>query len=125
MILEQAEFQTAIPATDFDRARSFYEGKLGFKPESIMDAGLTYRFGKGTSVFLHPSSSAGADFTLGGWYVPDLPAAMEELRALGVEFEEYDLPGLKTIDGIADLGQGLSAWFKDSEGNILVVASPK
>ncbi len=125
MILEESEFQAAIPATDYERARAFYEGKLGFKPESIMDAGLTYRLGKGSAFFLHPSASAGAEFTLGGWYVPDLPAAVAELRALGIEFEEYDIPGVKTVDGIADLGQGYAAWFKDSEGNILVVSSPK
>jgi catechol 2,3-dioxygenase-like lactoylglutathione lyase family enzyme len=122
MILEDAEFQATIPATDLDRARNFYEQKLGLTPESVMEAGLIYRFGKGTGAFLYPSSTAGAGHTIGGWYVDDLPAAVAELRDLGIVFEEYDYPELKTVDGIADLGSELAAWFKDSEGNILAVS---
>jgi predicted enzyme related to lactoylglutathione lyase len=125
MILEEAEFQATIPATDLERARAFYEQKLGFTPESVMEAGLIYRFGKGTGAFLYPSSTAGAGHTVGSWFVSDLPAAVEALRARGIEFEEYDFPGLKTVDGIADLGSELSAWFKDSEGNILAVSHLK
>jgi extradiol dioxygenase family protein len=122
MILENAEFQATIPATDLARARNFYEEKLGLSPERVMQAGIIYRFGKETSFFLYPSATAGAGHTLGGWIVEDLHAAVQELRDLGIEFEEYDFPGLKTIDGIADLGSELAAWFRDSEGNILAVS---
>lgn len=125
MILEEAEFQATIPATDLARARRFYEEKLGFSPEQVMVAGVIYRCGKGTGFFLYPSGVAGAGHTLGGWYVDDLQAAVRELRGLGIEFEEYDYPNLKTEDGIADLGSELAAWFKDSEGNILAVSHLK
>jgi catechol 2,3-dioxygenase-like lactoylglutathione lyase family enzyme len=125
VILEGAEFQATIPAVDIDRARQFYEGTLGLAPERVMDAGIIYRFGGGTAFFLYPGSTAGAGHTVGSWFVDDLPAAVAELRALGVEFEEYDMPGLKTEGAIADLGDELASWFKDSEGNILSVSHLK
>ena len=57
-----------------------------------------------------------------GLRVPDARAAVAELRSRGVVFEEYDFPGLKTVDGIADIGDGnVAAWFKDSEDNIIGV----
>ena len=125
MILEGAEFQGTIPATDLDRARSFYEEKLGFTPEHVLDVGVIYRFGKGTGFFLYPSGKAGAGHTLGSWFVDDIESAVRELGALGIQFEEYDYPDVKTVDGVADLGAELAAWFKDSEGNILAVSHLK
>lgn len=125
MVLEHSEFQAVIPATDLDRARRFYEETLGFTPDSVMEAGVLYRFGTGTAFFLYPSSTSGAGNTVGGWMVDDLEGAMTELRGRGIEFEEYDYPNLKTVDGVADLGSEQSAWFKDSEGNLLAVARLK
>lgn len=125
MILEDAEFQATIPATDLDKARHFYEDKLGLSPERVLDVGIVYRFGKGTGFFLYPSQTAGAGHTLGSWFVEDLESAVKELRACGIEFEDYDYPDLKTVDGIADLGPELAAWFKDSEGNFLAVSHLK
>jgi len=125
MILEEAEFQATIPATDLDRARHFYENKLGLTPERVLDVGIIYRSGKGTRFFLYPSRTAGAGHTVGSWFVEDIQSAVQELRARGIEFEEYDFPNLKTVDDIADLGSELAAWFKDSEGNILAVSHLK
>jgi len=125
MILEEAEFQATIPATNLDRARHFYEHKLGLFPERVLDVGIIYRFGEGSGFFLYPSRTAGAGHTLGSWFVEDIKSAVQELRALGVEFEEYDYPDLKTVDSIADLGSELAAWFKDSEGNVLAVSHLK
>jgi hypothetical protein len=67
-----------------------------------------------------------------GFEVTDLRAAVAVLRARGLVFEEYDLPGLKTVDGVAEIagnypskGRGeLAAWFKDSEGNVLGMGQP-
>jgi len=125
MILEEMEFQATIPATDLKRARLFYEERLGLSPERVLDVGIVYRFGKGTGFFLYPSQTAGAGHTLGSWFVEDLESAVKELRARGIEFEDYDYPDLKTVDGIADLGAELAAWFKDSEGNVLAVSHLK
>ncbi|MFF6772912.1 hypothetical protein ACFY8W_05045 [Streptomyces sp. NPDC012637] len=72
------------------------------------------------TIYATPSGGQAAH-TLAGWAVTDLDAEMEVLRARGVTFEEYDLPGLVTVDGVAEAGGVRSAWFKDSEGNILAL----
>jgi hypothetical protein len=75
---------------------------------------------KGSQFALYPSAGAGtAQHTIAGWTVGDIEAEVGELRARGVVFEEYDLPNLKTVNGIAALGPNRAAWFRDSEGNIL------
>src|SRR5439155_9711397 len=120
--LGDAEFQATIPAADLGRARKFYEEVLGIRPETEAEAGITYRCGKGSTFFLYPTQYAGTgQHTVGGWYVDDIEEAVAGLRERGVTFEEYDFPGLKTVDGIADLGSERAAWFKDTEGNILSV----
>ncbi len=55
----------------------------------------------------------------GGWQTDDITAEVAELKSRGVVFEEYDMPGLKTVNSIATIGSNRAAWFKDSEGNIL------
>lgn len=115
-------FGATIPAKDLDGTRKFYESVLG--AEIIMEdpAGIIYR--SGDSMFsLYPTEFAGtAQHTLGGFVVKDVEAAVADLRAKGVTFEEYDMPGIKTVNGIADFGGMKGAWFKDPEGNILSVA---
>jgi hypothetical protein len=83
--------------------------------------GIIYRSGDST-FSLYPTEFAGtAQHTLGAFVVRDVQAAVAELRGKGVTFEEYDLPGVKTVDGIAELGGVRGAWFKDPESNILSV----
>lgn len=109
-----------LPASDIDRARKFYEETLGFKAGDETPAGILYRSGN-TRVFLYPSEFAGTGKqTVATWEVDDLRKVVDELRGRGVEFEQYDMPGLKTdANGVAELGPYLGAWFKDSEENIL------
>ena len=112
-----------IPAADFDRAKNWYE-KLGFQPvsEKTDEFGAEYQCGEGTTFGVYPSQFAGTgQQTVMGWEVPDVEAEKKELEGLGVTFEEYDLPGIKTENGIASLGGWKGAWFKDSEGNILAI----
>ncbi len=112
-----------LPASDIERAKRFYADTLGFIPLVETPAWVTYR--TGSTVFqIYPTSSAGsAQHTLAGWVVNDIDEMVETLRGRGVVFEEYDLPGLRTVDGIANLdGVELAAWFKDSEGNILAIS---
>ena len=114
-------FSTTIPAKDLDGTRKFYEGVLGLEVVMENPAGITYRSGDSV-VSLYPTEFAGtAQHTLGGFIVDDVDAAVADLRARGVTFEEYDMPGLKTENGIAELGGERGAWFKDPEGNILSV----
>jgi catechol 2,3-dioxygenase-like lactoylglutathione lyase family enzyme len=112
-----------LPVSDMERAKRFYREKLGLTPLKETEAWVTYRCG--SSLFeLYPTSSAGtAQHTVGTWVVEDLDAAVAGLKGRGVVFEDYDFPGLKTENGIANLSDvERAAWFKDSEGNILAVS---
>ena len=112
-------FGATIPAKDLAGTRKFYEDVLGLKVYREDPAGITYHSGD-SILFLYPTEFAGtAQHTLGGFQVSDIEAAMADLRAKGVTFEEYDMPGLKTVNGVAELGGEKGAWFKDPEGNIL------
>jgi len=118
-------FGATIPAKDLERTRRFYEDTLGAQTVMEDPGGILYR--SGDSLFsLYPTEFAGtAQHTLGAFMVQDVDAAVADLRAKGVTFEEYDLPGVKTVNGIAELGGFRGAWFKDPEGNILsVVQAP-
>lgn len=111
-----------LPAADLDRAKRWYEEKLGLTPVMDMGGAAMYRPG-GTPLLVYHTDNAGtARNTAAGWVVPDLEAVMAELRGRGVTFEEYDLPdGPKTVDGVAAEDGSRSAWFTDSEGNILAL----
>ena len=119
-MLSNLSTYATIAVKDFARAKQFYEQKLGLKPFLDTPAGSMYEVGGGTKFFLFPTSSAGtAQNTVMGFATPDINSEVAELRSRGVVFEEYDFPGLKTVDSIATSDQGSAAWFKDSEGNIL------
>ena len=112
---------TTIPAKDLERTRRFYEDVLDAQVVMEDPGGIIYR--SGDSYFsLYPTEFAGtAQHTLAAFMVRDVEAAVAQLRGKGVTFEDYDLPGLKTVNGIADLDGTKGAWFKDPEGNILSV----
>jgi catechol 2,3-dioxygenase-like lactoylglutathione lyase family enzyme len=114
-------FGATIPAKDLEGTRRFYEDVLGLQVIQDDPAGIVYRSGDST-VMLYPTEFAGtAQHTLGTFLVGDVGAAVADLRSKGITFEEYDMPGLKTEGGIAELGGVKSAWFKDPEGNILAL----
>jgi catechol 2,3-dioxygenase-like lactoylglutathione lyase family enzyme len=114
-------FGATIPAKDLEGTRKFYESVLGLEVVQEDPAGITYRSGD-SFLSLYPTEFAGtAQHTLGGFIVKDAVAAAAELRAKGVTFEEYDMPGIKTENGIAEMGGVKGAWFKDPEGNILSI----
>jgi len=119
--LSTAPAATTLPAEDLKRARSFYEEKLGLDTETRddMPEGLFVRAGKGSLIFLYQRGRATAENTAVTFEVDDLEGTVSELRSRGVQFEEYDFPGLKTVNSIAARDADKAAWFKDSEGNIL------
>jgi len=111
-----------IPARDLARARAWYADKLGLTTGQEEPEALLYRSGEDRLFLLFSSPGAGtAQHQLAAWVVEDLEAEVAELRGRGVEFEEYDQPGLRTVDGIAVTPVGKAAWFKDSEGNMLTL----
>jgi catechol 2,3-dioxygenase-like lactoylglutathione lyase family enzyme len=118
---------TRLPAQDLERARAWYADKLGLRPVEEREGGLKYRCG-GTVFALFASAGApSGQHTQMAWTVDDIDAAVAELRARGVVFEDYDMGGLVTVDGVAEIegtypsaGVGeRAAWFYDSEGNLI------
>jgi catechol 2,3-dioxygenase-like lactoylglutathione lyase family enzyme len=110
---------TTLPAVDMARARSFYSEKLGLEPVSELPGGNLYETGGGTFVVFPGSTPSAGAFTQMGFTVDDIEAEVAELRARGVEFESYDMPNFDRETGIFSPGPVRSAWFKDSEGNLI------
>jgi catechol 2,3-dioxygenase-like lactoylglutathione lyase family enzyme len=111
-----------LPATDVARARAFYEHTLGFRPSEEVAGGVVYKFADGTACVLYPTDNAGTNrASQAFWQVSDVAREVADLKARGVSFEEYDEPGMKTVNAIATAGGAKTAWFKDTEGNILAI----
>src|SRR3954451_288722 len=117
---ESASVVMRLPAQDLARARGFYSLMLGLEPAEERPGGLLYRCASGEPALFESSGAASGAFTQVAWQVDDI-AAVKTLRARGVVFEEYDVPGLITVDGIAEVesnypskGTGeRAAWFRD------------
>jgi len=121
-MLQDSPMFAYIPAKDVSRARKFYEEKLGFRPRREEGGGVVYEFRDHTACFLYPTPNAGTSrASQAFWQVDDVAREVTELKARGVKFEEYDMPGMKTENSIATAGGAKAAWFKDTEGNILAV----
>lgn len=121
--LSTAPVNTVLPAIDIARAERFYAETLGLEVESGQVPGyFTVHAGSGTSILVYEREGTKAEHTVAGFTVKDVPAIVIELRERGVVFEEFDMPGLKTVDGVAMQGPSKSAWFKDSEGNIIAIS---
>lgn len=121
-MLQQSPIYAYIPAKNLARAREFYEQKLGFTPKNVRDDGVLYEFANGTRCFLYPTPNAGTSkASQAFWEVADVEREVADLKQRGVTFEEYDMPGLKTVNGVATGGGAKAAWFKDTEGNIMAV----
>jgi predicted enzyme related to lactoylglutathione lyase len=112
-----------IAVTDVTGAKGFYEGKLGLNPTSNdTDGGTTYACADGTALHVYhsPAGAGVSTATQVGWITDDIDASVDELAANGVEVEQYDTEQLKTDSkGIAAMGDGRAAWFKDPDGNVL------
>jgi catechol 2,3-dioxygenase-like lactoylglutathione lyase family enzyme len=131
-MLRHGKVASRLPAQDLDRARAFYAEKLGLEPVEEREGGLRYVGAQGEFGLFASAGAASGDHTQMGWEVDDIEATVRDLRGRGVVFEEYELPGLTTVDGIADIegnypskGRGeRGAWFRDSEGNVLGIGQP-
>jgi len=121
-MLQDSPMYAYIPATNVARARKFYEEKVGLKPGREIAGGVVYEFANGTACFLYPTKNAGTNkASQAFWQVADIEREVAELKARGVTFEEYDLPGMKTHNGIGVAGGAKNAWFTDTEGNIMAL----
>jgi catechol 2,3-dioxygenase-like lactoylglutathione lyase family enzyme len=132
-MLKDGKIAARIPVQDLQRARLFYAEKLGLEPSEERPGGLLYRCDEGEFALFESAGAASGDHTQMGWEVEDIEATVEWLRGRGVVFEEYDFPGLRTVNGIAEVAGNYpskggvgekAAWFRDSEGNLFGIGQP-
>lgn len=125
--LAQSDVATRLPAQDLDRARRWYSEKLGLDPVEERPGGLRYLCGETYFVVFQSTGKASGEATQMGWEVYDIDVTVADLKSRGIEFEEVDLPGMRTVESIADIDGNYpskgraerGAWFRDSEGNLL------
>jgi catechol 2,3-dioxygenase-like lactoylglutathione lyase family enzyme len=125
-MLAGAQIMAIVPTTDLTRAKAFYGGTLGLVEANVPTPGpqVIYRCGGDTLLEVYERPTAGeAQHTLASWEVSDVRAAVDQLRNRGVRFEEYDLPEVKTEDGVSATGDLREAWFRDPDGNVLRIHS--
>ena len=124
-MLANSPIRPTIPVVDLNRAKRFYETTLGLKPISANNDNISgiaiFECGDGTIMELYQRGPSKADHTVATFEVSDIEEEVNMLRGRGVNFEEYDMPEIKTQNGIATQGSVKAAWFKDSEGNNLCI----
>ena len=109
-----------ILATDLGVVKEFYGEKIGLEVLIESDDFLTFKCGGDSRLVITRSSTGTSEpQTKASWRVSDVAAEVAELRSRGVDVVEYDEPGLKTVDGVADVGFALAAWLVDPHGNSL------
>jgi catechol-2,3-dioxygenase len=119
-VLANHPIDPMLLATDLAVARAFYVERIGLEVLIERDDFVTFRCGGDSRLVVTRSSTGTSEpQTKASWRVSDLVAEVAELRSRGVEVEEYDEPGLKTVDGVADVGFALAAWLVDPHGNLI------
>jgi catechol 2,3-dioxygenase-like lactoylglutathione lyase family enzyme len=119
-LLAASQVTCMLPVKDLERARRFYEQSLRLVPLGARpDGKFIYKVGD-TELALFPRpEGTKAEHTALSFRVDDIAAAIAVLKAQGVVFDDYDLPGFKTVEHVCVLGSEKAAWFRDPEGNIL------
>ncbi len=123
-MLTNAKVHPTLPVVDLERAKKFYEEKLGLKViRTDPSPGAVLQAGDSTELYIYQRVATKADHTAASFTVKDVEATVQSLKAKGVVFEEIDTPTFKTVGGIATMGDMKGAWFKDTEGNILALGN--
>ena len=125
-MLANSPIVAILPATNLERARAFYEDKLGLRRISSDPESLMFEAGIGTLLLVYKRDvPTKAEHTVAGFMVEDIEQAVEFLNSVGITMEQYDLPGIKTDErGISETAGEKGAWFADPEGNIIAVVQP-
>ncbi|WP_022893192.1 VOC family protein [Agromyces subbeticus] len=120
-MFESAESYAVLPASDLDRAKRWWKDVFDIDPIDDSTGGVMLSIA-GTSVLVYETQFAGtAQNTAFGIDTDDLDRDMAALRERGIVFNEYDLPGVTTQNGVVEDGGMRTAWFDDSEGNIIAL----
>ena len=125
-MLGEHPVHVVLLSLDLAETKAFYHDQLGLEILDENEDAITFRCGGESSIAVTKSTVGTSDEqTQAGWFVPDLEAELAELRSRGVVIQEYDMPGLKTTDGVADLGFALAAWIVDPHKNALGILQLK
>jgi catechol-2,3-dioxygenase len=125
-MLSNCPIDVVLLAMDLATAKDFYADKLGLRVLSETPGGVTLQCGGDTRLVVTKSSVGTKDEqTQAAFRVADLLAEVSELRQRGVKIEDYDLPGLQTQNGIADIGFAWMAWFIDPGQNCVALMQLK
>jgi catechol 2,3-dioxygenase-like lactoylglutathione lyase family enzyme len=121
-MLSTCRVTTILPVVDENRARDFYARVLGLKDLGPSgDGKFLFETASGLIALIPKTEPTKAEHTALSFEVPNASEAVRELTANGVTFEDYDFPGLRTVNKVCILGSEKAAWFKDTEGNILCI----
>lgn len=112
-------------AIDLEATRDFYRDKIGLELVDENPNAVTFRCGSNQLAITKSTVGTADEQTQAAWRVKDLDAELSALRGRGVKIEDYDLPGLKTVDGVADIGFARMAWFIDPAKNCLGIMQLK
>jgi catechol-2,3-dioxygenase len=119
-MLADHSIHVMLTAPDLGAVKRFYGDTVGLEVLIENDDFVTFRCGGDSRlVVTRTSTPSTEETTRASWRVDDVAAEVGDLRARGVEILDYDGPGLRTVDGVADVGFGLSAWFVDPGGNTI------
>lgn len=118
-MLGDFSIDVVLLATDLDAVRDFYRDKVGLEILNENPNAVTFKCGTNQLAITKSTVGTNDEQTQAAWRVEDLDAELSALRSRGVKIEDYDMPGLKTIDGIADIGFARMAWFIDPGKNCL------
>lgn len=123
-MLASTDAVATLAVTDIDRAKRFYEGKLGFVPLPSPEPAVLLLKSGNSKIIVYASEYSGTNkATAVTWTVKDVGGTVKELKRKGVAFEHYDFPGVKMEGDVHVMGKSKAAWFKDPDGNILAIVS--
>lgn len=124
-MLGDYSMHVVLLSLDLAESRAFYNEKVGLEIVEENEEAISFRSGSTELAVTKSTTGTSDEQTQAAWHVDDLEAELRDLRARGVEIQEYDLPGLKTVDGIADIGFARVAWIVDPHGNALGILQRK
>jgi catechol 2,3-dioxygenase-like lactoylglutathione lyase family enzyme len=125
-MLGRTHLTTILPVSDLARSRRFYGEALGLEPRgSAADGTILFGCASGAIGLVEKAVPDPATHTSASFEVEDISKEIAELTRRGIAFEDYDLPGLKTVNKVCVLGGEKAAWFKDPDGNILCLHEPQ